>query len=313
MKKLAHFLLVLRFVAAVALIVRVVLVIGLSSDRTTAVVGVVVRGSSWRSRLVRSRSAARRISARSVRDLRYGVVGRLASLVRIVLLLRRRRLVLARLIVHALHIRVPVAGRLLDAMRLLVVIECLALAFHLLHLLMMDVVDAHDVVDQEVVVVVVLHDDALRVPVVSVDVDDHLLLVLMMRRVLSHERFHRLEVLIYHTVDDDRRMLEELGDARRRLVHLEAAAVQWRQLNFAKVKRRLSNQRIAFDGLLGRLVGPNIVRRVVVRCRLWRLVCRVVLGWCWLIGDRGRLIAVVLHNRSRVGVRAVVVVIVGYC
>lgn len=75
-------------------------------------------------------------------------------------------------------------GRL-DGLRLLVVIENSLFSFNILDALMMDVVDANDVVGQIGVVVVLIRHDSLRVPVVAVDIGNNCTVVSVVVVVLA--------------------------------------------------------------------------------------------------------------------------------
>lgn len=81
-------------------------------------------------------------------------------------------------------------------MRLLEVLLGDAVTFNLLDALMMNIVHSNNVVDQMMMIVVVLVDDSQRVIVVSVHVDNNVLVVLMVHNVLSHRCLDVIECLL---------------------------------------------------------------------------------------------------------------------
>ena len=153
------------------------------------------------------------------------------------------------LLLRWLSIVVIVAQALsgLDSLRLLVVIECLALASNLFDLLMVHIVNLDDIVDQVMVKVVVLDHDALRVPVVTVHVGYHGLRVLMVNSVLFHHRLERIKVLRYCLVHCRLLVLQVLDFAARCRRLLVAAQIRRRQLQVANVNRGRLLWRVALE------------------------------------------------------------------
>ena len=133
-------------------------------------------------------------------------------------------------------------------LRLLVVLERLAFASYMLNFLVMNVVDLDNIVYQVVMIVVVLNNDTLCVPVVTIDIGNNCLLVLMVNNIFFDHRLHRVEIERDGTCDCLLRMSDILYRARCNGGFNVARVVWWWKDEGTNVQKR-------------RLLGFEVIKR----------------------------------------------------